>query len=174
MVNSGEFHYDLPESAIAKHPLAVRRHARLLVRDTKGGLTHSTFEALPDWLDGVDGLWANDTKVLHARLLATKPTGGQLEVFLLAPAGLLHEEALAATAPVRWQAMIRNVKRWSQGVASVEGRACTLTIEHAGQGRTGFTRSAFLGFPTARGRLAKSSRIWVGPHCHPTCDGRTP
>lgn len=137
LVNSREFHYDLPESAIAKHPLAVRRHARLLVRDTEGALTHSTFEALPDWLDGVGGLWANDTKVLHARLLATKPTGGQLEVFLLAPAGLLHEEALAATAPVRWQAMIRNVKRWSQGVASVEGRACTLTIEHAGQGEDG-------------------------------------
>ena len=33
--------------------------------------------------------------------------------------------------------MIRNVKRWSQGVASVEGRACTLTIEHAGQGEDG-------------------------------------
>ncbi len=137
LVNSSEFHYDLPESAIAKHPLAVRRHARLLVRDTAGGLTHSTFEALPDWLDGVDGLWANDTKVLHARLMATKPTGGQLEVFLLAPSGALHEEALASTTSVHWQAMVRNVKRWSQGVASVEGTKCTLTIEHAGQGEDG-------------------------------------
>ncbi len=137
LVNSSEFHYDLPESAIAKHPLAERRHARLLVRDTAGGLTHSTFEALPDWLDGVDGLWANDTKVLHARLMATKPTGGQLEVFLLAPLRALHEEALASTTSVYWQAMVRNVKRWSQGVASVEGTKCTLTIEHAGQGEDG-------------------------------------
>ena len=130
LVNASEFHYELPDSAIAKHPLSVRREARLLVRDADGGLVHTTFESLPSCLTGVDGLWANDTKVLHARLMASKPSGGQLEVFLLSPVDALPETALASRGPLIWKAMVRNAKRWNQGMASVHGTKCSMQIQH--------------------------------------------
>lgn len=130
MVNSSEFQYDLPEEAIAKHPLEPRRIARMAVMDAEGKVSHGTFEDLPHHLTGgeVDGLWANDTRVLHARILATKPTGGQLEIFLLSPAEGAVEEVLSSSAPVAWKAMVRNAKRWSDGTATASGQRHELHI----------------------------------------------
>ena len=123
MVNSTDFQYRLPEEAIAKHPVEPRRAARMMMVDRDGSRTHHTFEQLPELLKtgGADGLWANDTKVLHARILASKPTGGQLEIFLLAPASVAVETALSARDAVQWKAMVRNAKRWSDGTATAEG-----------------------------------------------------
>ena len=130
MVNSSEFQYDLPEEAIAKHPLEPRRIARMAVMDAEGKVSHETFEDLPHHLTdgGVDGLWANDTRVLHARILATKPTGGQLEIFLLSPAEGAVEEVLSSSEPVAWKAMVRNAKRWSDGTATASGQRHELHI----------------------------------------------
>ncbi len=123
MVNSKNFEYCLPEEAIAKHPVEPRRAARMVMVDRDGSRTHHTFEELPELLrsGGADGLWANDTKVLHARILAAKPTGGQLEIFLLAPALGAVETALASRDAVQWKAMVRNAKRWSDGTAIAAG-----------------------------------------------------
>jgi len=131
VVNSNDFHYDLPEVAIAKHPVEPRRAARMAILGRDGSLTHRTFEELPEALkrEGVDGLWANDTKVLHARILANKATGGQLEIFLLAPFNTPVEESLAARGEVVWTAMVRNAKRWSDGRATAEGRHHVLAVE---------------------------------------------
>lgn len=131
VVNSNDFHYDLPEEAIAKHPAEPRRAARMAILGRDGTLSHQTFEDLPEALrrEGVDGLWANDTKVLHARILASKATGGQLEIFLLAPLSLPVEESLLAREEVRWTAMVRNAKRWSDGRATAEGRDHVLNVE---------------------------------------------
>ena len=63
----------------------------------------------------------NDTKVLMARILATKSTGGQLEVFLLSPFTQTTEACLASTEPVAWKVMVRNAKRWSDGRATARG-----------------------------------------------------
>ena len=87
--------------------------------------------------EGVDGLWANDTKVLHARILATKTTGGGLEVFLLSPESAPMESVLASSEPCRWKAMVRNAKRWADGHASVTGTATHMTIEREARGEDG-------------------------------------
>jgi len=131
MVNASDFHFDLPEGAIAKHPVEPRRSARMVVRSQDGELNHTTFENLPEVLKnaGVDGLWANDTKVLHARILASKTSGGQIEIFLLAPFEEPVEKALNARQDVRWLAMVRNAKRWSDGRATVAGQRHQLIIE---------------------------------------------
>ena len=123
MVNSTDFQYALPEHAIAKHPVEPRRAARMVMVRRDGSRTHHTFERLPELLKagGADGLWANDTKVLHARILATKPTGGQLEIFLLAPASGTVETSLSSRGPMQWKAMVRNAKRWSGGTATAAG-----------------------------------------------------
>ena len=129
MVNSEEFQYPLPEEAIATEPVHPRRAAKMLVRTSEGEVSHHTFEALPDLLqqEGVDGLWANDTKVLHARILAIKTTGGGLEVFLLSPESAAMESVLASSEPCRWKAMVRNAKRWTDGHASVTGTCLLYT-----------------------------------------------
>lgn len=102
----------------------------MAVMDAHGTLDHGTFEDLPRYMvdGGIDGVWANDTRVLHARLLATKPTGGQLEVFLLSPAELTMEEVLSSKEPVTWKAMIRNAKRWKDGKAHASGSHHDLEI----------------------------------------------
>lgn len=139
MVNSNDFHYDLPEEAIAKHPVEPRRAARMAVLDREGALHHTTFEELPAALkaEGVDGLWANDTKVLHARLLATKTSGGQLEIFLLAPLDAPVEESLVQRREVVWKAMVRNAKRWSDGVAAAAGSYHELHVERMSDAEDG-------------------------------------
>lgn len=139
MVNSEEFQYPLPEEAIAIEPMQPRRAAKMLVRTSQGEVSHHTFEALPDLLqrEGVDGLWANDTKVLHARILANKTTGGGLEVFLLSPESAPMEAVLASSEPCRWKAMVRNAKRWSDGQAVVNGTSTQMTIERLERGEAG-------------------------------------
>ena len=81
------FHYDLPEDRIAQHPLPKRDGAKLLVLDrSTGRVEHSSVRDLGRWLQPRDLLVVNKTRVLPARLYATKDTGAELEVFLLRPA----------------------------------------------------------------------------------------
>jgi S-adenosylmethionine:tRNA ribosyltransferase-isomerase len=89
------YDYDLPEERIAQEPAARRDHSRLLVMDSRSGLTFD--RRFPDLLEHLapgDTLVLNDTKVFPARLLGHKETGGKAELLLLefprpmaAPAG---------------------------------------------------------------------------------------
>lgn len=80
-----DFNYELPEEFIAQRPVRPRDASRLLVLDRgTGELTHSHFHRLPTLLDSGDTLILNRTRVLPARLAATKsPSGGKAEVLLL-------------------------------------------------------------------------------------------
>ncbi|MFA6475417.1 MAG: tRNA preQ1(34) S-adenosylmethionine ribosyltransferase-isomerase QueA [Patescibacteria group bacterium] len=79
-----EFDYQLPPQLIAQTPIEPRDHSRLLVvhRDT-GKLEHKQFFHITDYLKSGDVLVINTSKVIKARLHATKPTGGKVEIFLL-------------------------------------------------------------------------------------------
>jgi len=78
-----DFHYDLPAELIAQVPLAERRASRLLVLDGGTGSTADRlFTELPQLLNPNDLLVFNDTRVLPARVLARKPTGGRVEILL--------------------------------------------------------------------------------------------
>lgn len=114
-----DYDYDLPESAIAVHPVNPRSHARLLVWRQGELATHQRFTDLPEVLPAGTQLWVNNTRVLRARLLLQKPTGGRLEVFLLEPKGKSMEQALAATDAVVWKCMVKGGKRWNAGEASL-------------------------------------------------------
>ena len=97
-VQSNEFEYILPKDKIARHPVSPRRSAKLLRVASTGELMHGSFEDLPQYLHEIkcDGLWANETKVLQARLYLRKPSGGRLEVFILEPVEGAVELALSA------------------------------------------------------------------------------
>ena len=82
-----ELDYDLPEHLIAQQPLPARDGARLLVVDPAcDGIAHHAIAQLPELLP--PALWVvNDTRVIPARLLGHKPSGGKAEIFLIEPRG---------------------------------------------------------------------------------------
>ena len=83
-----DFYYDLPEELIAQTPLEKRDTSRLLKldRDT-GAVSHHHFFDIVDYLQPGDCLVMNDSRVLPARLLGHRPTGGAVEVLLLRDLG---------------------------------------------------------------------------------------
>lgn len=78
------FDYELPQSFIAQQPAEPRDSSRLLVlhRDS-GRVEHRIFRDLSEYVHPGDLLVANDSRVIPARLHGHKPTGGEVEVFLL-------------------------------------------------------------------------------------------
>lgn len=83
-----DFWYDLPEELIAQTPLEKRDTSRLLAMDRQtGALAHRHFFDIIDYLNPGDCLVMNDSRVLPARLLGHRPTGGAVEVLLLRDLG---------------------------------------------------------------------------------------
>ncbi len=77
------FSFDLPDSLIARHPLAERRASRLLTLDgPTGSLGHHGFVQLLDYLRPGDLMVFNNTRVIPARLFGQKDTGGKVEVLI--------------------------------------------------------------------------------------------
>ncbi|MBQ7801788.1 MAG: tRNA preQ1(34) S-adenosylmethionine ribosyltransferase-isomerase QueA [Oscillospiraceae bacterium] len=90
-----DFWYDLPEELIAQTPLEQRDSSRLLVLDRVTGETaHKHFYDVIDYLRPGDCLVMNDSRVLPARLLGHRPTGGAVEVLLLRDLGGKRWECL--------------------------------------------------------------------------------
>ena len=96
LLKTHDFWYDLPEELIAQTPLEKRDTSRLLVLDKKTGLiTHRHFFNILDYLQPGDCLVMNDSRVLPARLLGHRPTGGAVELLLLRDLGEKRWECLA-------------------------------------------------------------------------------
>ncbi|PCJ80708.1 MAG: S-adenosylmethionine tRNA ribosyltransferase [Bacteroidetes bacterium] len=129
-VLSSEFQYDLKDDKIARHPVSPRRSAKLLHVPSKGDIIHGTFEDLPQYLKDLhcDGLWANDTKVIQARLYLRKPTGGRLEVFLLEPVNGVAELALSNKTSSSWRCLVRGGRKWTAETASLELAGLSLKV----------------------------------------------
>ena len=90
-----DFWYDLPEELIAQTPLKQRDTSRLLVLNRKtGDIQHRHFYDIVDFLQPGDCLVMNDSRVLPARLLGHRPTGGAVEVLLLRDLGNKQWECL--------------------------------------------------------------------------------
>jgi len=104
-VQRHDFAYDLPPDLIAQTPLAERSASRLLVLEGTEGRPvprDCTMRDFPSLLRPGDLLVFNDTKVVAARLLGTKPSGGRVEIFLERVVG--PQEAvvqLRASKPIR-------------------------------------------------------------------------
>lgn len=82
-VRREDFTYPLPEELIAQVPLPERSASRLLALDARTGrLDDRSMRDLPGLLRAGDLLVFNDTRVVAARLLGEKPSGGRVEIFL--------------------------------------------------------------------------------------------
>lgn len=82
-MNKQDFYFDLPQELIAQYPLANRGDSRLFVYNRQSGVhEHVQFKDLIDFLDPGDLLVMNNSKVIPARLLGHKTTGGKVEVLV--------------------------------------------------------------------------------------------
>ena len=87
-MKTSDFDYNLPEELIAQTPLERRDTSRLLVLDKHSGeFFHHHFYELPNYLHKGDCLVLNNSRVLPARLIGHRPTGGACEVLLLRDRG---------------------------------------------------------------------------------------
>ena len=79
-----EFDYNLPKSLIAQYPSPQRGESRLMALSrTQGTIEHRNFGDIPDYLRSGDLLVMNNTRVLPARLIGNKETGGKVEILLI-------------------------------------------------------------------------------------------
>lgn len=104
-IKTNDLYYELPPELIAQHPRETRDASRLLVLDRAGGgVEHRAFRDLPGFLRPGDCLVLNRTRVLPARFVARRATGGRL-------GGLFVHE----TAAGRWQVMLAGARRVRTG-----------------------------------------------------------
>ncbi len=98
-MRTDELDFDLPPDLIAQAPAPDRHASRLMhYRRSDRSLAHRTFSDLPGLLRPGDLLVFNDARVLPARFLLRKPTGGGVEGLFLAELG-----------PGAWRVLLKNV-----------------------------------------------------------------
>jgi len=112
-----DFHYDLPQELIAQHPPAVRGASRMLTLSrATGAYEDHQFVELPQLLRSGDLLILNDSRVLPARLFATR---GGLKTQRNSPAPSGHIEVLLtqrmASEHNDWTALVKPAKKVQPG-----------------------------------------------------------
>ncbi len=104
-----DYDYELPAERIAAYPAERRDASRLMVLRTGNEHEHTHFSDVVQLFEPGDVLVINDSRVLPARLMGKKPTGGAAEVLLLRPDG----------NPKEWRALVRPSKKLKVGVRIV-------------------------------------------------------
>ncbi|MBL4631904.1 MAG: S-adenosylmethionine:tRNA ribosyltransferase-isomerase, partial [Paraglaciecola sp.] len=78
-----DFQFDLPEKLIARYPTQKRSDSRLMqLNGNRGEVTHKYFTDIVELIDEGDLLIFNNTRVIPARLLGHKESGGKVEVLI--------------------------------------------------------------------------------------------
>lgn len=119
-----DYDFELPESAIAQSPLAERDQARLLLLDRTEGVRvcpeqDVRVRQLVDWLQPGDRLVVNATRVLAARLVGRKRSGGAAEALLLGPdVGASPSESNAHRALLKCTGRVREGLELSLGTGT--------------------------------------------------------
>ncbi|HSB92657.1 MAG TPA: S-adenosylmethionine:tRNA ribosyltransferase-isomerase [Flavitalea sp.] len=110
------FTYELPAGKIALHPLAERDSSRLLVYRDKQ-ISDSKYVSIADELPSGSTIIFNNTRVVEARLIFTKPTGGKIEIFCLEPGPSYADitTAMNQRGSVTWNCLIGGASKWKTG-----------------------------------------------------------
>lgn len=116
-----EFSYELPDERIARYPLAERDASKLLVY-RKGEITESVYRNLAAALPSESLLVFNNTRVVEARLLFQKETGGIIEIFCLEPGDQYADitSAMLQKGKVYWKCLVGGAKKWKEGPLRME------------------------------------------------------
>ena len=120
-MKTSDFDFYLPQELIAQTPLERRDNSRLMTLDkTTGQIGHRHFYDLPQYLRPGDCLVLNDSRVLPARLIGHRPTGGACEVLLLTDKG-----------DNVWECLVRPGRKLKPGAEVIfgDGSLLTATVE---------------------------------------------
>ncbi len=124
-IHIADYDYELPQERIAKYPLQQRDASRLLVYE-QGQMSDATFAQLAEFLPSCSLAVFNNTRVIQARLLFTKSTGANIELFLLEPAEPKdYEQNFQMRQRCEWFCLVGNLKKW-------KGEPLSLTAEVGG------------------------------------------
>ena len=128
-----DFEYELPDELIAQSPPEVRHGSRLLCVDkSRDQFSDGMFTDLPRLLKRGDLLIVNDTKVIRARLLARRATGGMVEILLLRP---------EPTRPGVWLAMATPLRKLKPSERLVlDNNGCSIKVDQLVSGEDGQRR----------------------------------
>ena len=177
-----DFHFDLPQDLIAQHPPKVRGSSRMLLLDrATGTLTDALFANLPDLLRPGDLLVLNDSRVLPARLFATRAgtrtqlnsprPAGLIEVLLTEPIGT----QIGARQPERpenlWRALVKPARKVQPGETLLfadagDATGPLLTAEVLAAGEFGERTLRFAPVEDFHGTLARIGHMPLPPYIH--------
>ena len=135
-MKKSDFDFYLPEELIAQTPLEKRDSSRLLVLDkATGALEHRHFYELSEFLSEGDCLVLNNSRVLPARLIGTRETGGAVELVLLRDLG-----------EGRWECLSRPGRKTKPGTKLVFGGGeLTAEVESVAEGGNRIVRFDYEG-----------------------------
>ena len=135
-MKKSDFYFELPEAQIAQTPLARRDGSRLMrLNKATGEIEHRHFYELPALLREGDCLVVNDSRVLPARLIGTRPGGGLVELLLLKDLG-----------EGRWECLSRPGRKTKPGTALNFGEGeLTATVEAVTEGGNRIVRFHYEG-----------------------------
>jgi S-adenosylmethionine:tRNA ribosyltransferase-isomerase len=111
-----DYNYPLPPYRIAEFPLAERDESRLLIYK-QGVIEEDKFKNVAHHLPSGSSIILNNTRVIEARLLFQKPTGGVIEIFCLEPNEPHPNISLLMlqTSNVQWRCLIGGASKWKPG-----------------------------------------------------------
>jgi S-adenosylmethionine:tRNA ribosyltransferase-isomerase len=115
-IRISDYTYDLPEEKIAAYPLGERDASKLLIYK-EGKISEDIYKNIDAHIPAGSLLIFNDTKVIEARILFKKPTGGIVEIFCLEP----HEQyadittAMGQQNRVLWKCLVGGASKWKKG-----------------------------------------------------------
>ena len=135
-MKTSDFYFDLPQELIAQTPLQQRDSSRLLMLDKRTGATrHGVFTDLLEQLQPGDCMVLNNSRVLPARLIGHRPTGGACEVLLLIDRG-----------DNVWECLVRPGRKLKEGAEVIFGDGeLTATIVGEVEGGNRLVRFAYEG-----------------------------
>lgn len=135
-MKKSDFYFDLPEELIAQTPLQQRDQSRLMRLDkTSGEIEHRHFYELPELLQKGDCLILNDSRVLPARLLGSRLSGGSVELVLLRDLG-----------EGRWECLSRPGRKTKPGTQLQFGEGeLTAVVEAVAEGGNRIVRFSYEG-----------------------------
>ena len=120
-ISINDFSYHLPDERIAAFPLKERDESKLLVYK-EGNITEDIYKNIAQHIPEDSLLVFNNTKVIQARILFQKQTGGVIEIFCLEPYETNNEYSvvMGKKATVRWKCMIGGAGKWKAGSLNKE------------------------------------------------------
>lgn len=111
-----DYSYTLPEAQIALQPLSERDASRLLLYKN-GTMEETQYRHIDQYLPADSLLVFNNTKVVAARLIFHKPSGGSIEIFCLEPTDLYPDisTGMLQQGQVNWKCLIGGAAKWKAG-----------------------------------------------------------